>query len=142
MRPHILVLSVATLACVSACDLRPQSSYGFRLPDGDPDHGKQVFIEMQCASCHAIAGDETLREGVEPEMTVVIGGMATRVDTYGELVTSVINPSHRIARSYRNEEFSEDGGSKMRNYNDVLTVTEMIDLVAFLQDQYTEFPDY
>ncbi len=64
MRPHILVLSIATLACVSACDLRPQSSFGFRLPDGDPEHGKQVFIEMQCASCHAVAGDETLRKAL------------------------------------------------------------------------------
>ncbi|MEO1241035.1 MAG: c-type cytochrome [Pseudomonadota bacterium] len=142
MRPHIFVLSILALTCVNACDLSPRSSYGFRLPDGDPEHGKQVFMEMQCASCHAVADDKSLREGVEPEMTVVIGGMATRVDTYGELVTSVINPSHRIARNYRSDEFSEDGDSKMRSYNDVLTVTEMIDLVAYLQGQYTEFPDY
>ncbi len=30
----------------------------------------------------------------------------------------------------------------MRSYNDIMKVTEPIDLVAFLQAQYSEFPDY
>jgi len=142
MRVLSIMTSIAAASILGACDLTPDSSYGFRLPDGDPERGRQVFNDKQCASCHAIAGLESLRDGVEPEMTVEIGGMSTRVSTYGELVTSVINPSHRIARQYRDEAFSEDGESRMRNYNDVMTVTELIDLVAFLQDQYTEFPDY
>ena len=71
-------------------------------------------------------------------MTIAIGGMRTRIATYGELVTSVINPSHRVARRYRDE----TGDSPMRNYNEAMTVAELIDLVAFLQTQYTEFPDY
>ncbi|WP_428407782.1 c-type cytochrome [Hyphococcus sp.] len=112
------------------------------MPDGDAAAGRQVFIDKKCASCHVIDGMEALREGLEVENTVPIGGMKTTVDTYGQLVTSVINPSHRIARAYRSEAYSEDGESKMRNYNDELTVSELIDLVAFLQAQYTEFPDY
>ncbi|MHA7871331.1 MAG: c-type cytochrome [Hyphococcus sp.] len=138
---HALFLLAAGLA-LAGCDLSPKSSYGFKLPDGDPEAGRQVFVDKQCASCHAIAGYEALRDGVDPEMTVMIGGMSTRIDTYGELVTSVINPSHQIARRYKEETFSTDGESNMRNYNDVLTVSELIDLVAFLQAQYTEFPDY
>ena len=34
-----------------------------------------------------------------------------------------------------------DGVSRMRNYNDVMTVDELINLVAFLQAQY-ELTDY
>ncbi len=137
-----LALLPMLIFALAGCDYSLKSSHGFRLPDGDPDKGREVFLDKHCGSCHAIAGQEALREGVEPEMTVMIGGMQTKVDTYGQLVTSVINPSHKIAGSYRSEEFVEDGVSKMRNYNDVMTVSELIDLVAFLQAQYSEFPDY
>ena len=133
---------VAPLLFIAGCDQGPKSGQGFRLPDGDPDQGKLVYVDKQCSSCHVIEGLETLRDGVEVEMTVPIGGMVSKVDTYGQLVTSVINPSHKIARAYRSEAFSEDGESKMRNYNDVMTVSELIDLVAFLQAQYEEFPTY
>ncbi|PQA87795.1 c-type cytochrome [Hyphococcus luteus] len=142
MKPQSAAALAAPFLFLAACDLSPESSHGFRLPDGDAQAGRQVYIDKQCASCHAIEGMEDLRDGVEPEMTVAIGGMTTRVDTYGQFVTSVINPSHKIAQGYRSEEFAEGGVSNMRNYNDVLTVSELIDLVAFLQDRYSEFPDY
>ena len=62
----------------------------------------------------------------------------TRIQTYGELVTSIINPSHRLARGYAVEEIaSEEGESEMKNYNDVMTVSELIDLVTFLQSHYS-----
>ncbi len=136
----LLCLAAASIA-LAACDLRPTSSYGFRLPDGDATRGQAVFIEKQCGACHTIAGMDALRTDVEVERTVPIGGQQTRIATYGELVTSIINPSHNIARKYR-DEFSVDGESVMRSYNDTMTVSELIDLVAFLQDQYEEFPDY
>lgn len=138
---QIISISASLFALVS-CDLRPQSAYGFRLPDGDASIGQAVYVDKGCASCHSIVAKQELRDGVTPEMTVEIGGMQTRVSTYGELVTSVINPSHDIARKYRSDEYALDGQSRMVNYNDVLTVSELIDLVAFLQDQYSEFPDY
>jgi hypothetical protein len=79
---------------------------------------------------------EGLRDGLTPEMSVELGGQTTRIATYGELVTSVINPSHRLAKGYPAEDISVDGKSRMRNYNDELSVSELIDLVAFLQEQY------
>lgn len=140
--PRLVASGMALAFAVAACEAGPKSGRGFRLPDGDPLAGRVVFETKACASCHAIAGMDELRAGVEPEMTVVIGGMTTRIASYGELVTSVINPDHRIARIYRDETFTDDGESRMRNYNDVMTVSELIDLVAFLQAQYEEFPDY
>jgi hypothetical protein len=73
---------------------------------------------------------------------VTLGGEVTRVKTYGELVTSIINPSHRLARGYPTEEVSAAGESLMAlaYLNDVMTVQQLIDLVAFLQARYEVRP--
>ncbi|MGI9284173.1 MAG: c-type cytochrome, partial [Pseudomonadales bacterium] len=104
--------------------------------DGDVARGQQAFSKFKCNDCHSVAGLDELREGVEPVMTVPLGGETTRINTYGELVTSIINPSHKISKNHPSTQVEENGQSIMRNYNDVLTVTEMINLVAFLQAQY------
>tara|TARA_B100000678_G_scaffold95898_1_gene80184 strand:+ start:12501 stop:12929 length:429 start_codon:yes stop_codon:yes gene_type:complete len=133
----------ALFVTLSACDMSPDSAYGFRLPEGDAEVGKAVFEEKQCATCHIIGAFPELRDNMtDPEMNVAIGGLQTRIATHGELVSAVINPSHKIARGYKREPYVEDGQSAMRTVNEQLTVAELIDLVAFLQDQYEEFPDY
>ena len=72
--------------------------------------------------------------GYEPY--VELGGPVTRVKTYGDLVTSIINPSHKLADGYAEEAVSEDGESKMYVYNGYMTVQELVDLVSYLQPQY------
>ena len=67
---------------------------------------------------------------------VELGGQVTKVRTYGELVTSIINPSHRLAWGQPREQVSQDGESLMRVYNEVMTVQQLIDLVALLQSRY------
>ena len=57
--------------------------------------------------------------------------------TYGDLLTSVINPSHRISQAYLGEQVTTDGESRMRRYNDVMTVQQLVDIVTFLETQYT-----
>eukprot|EP00036_Acanthoecidae_sp_10tr_P001320 CAMPEP_0182931124 /NCGR_PEP_ID=MMETSP0105_2-20130417/27482_1 /TAXON_ID=81532 ORGANISM="Acanthoeca-like sp., Strain 10tr" /NCGR_SAMPLE_ID=MMETSP0105_2 /ASSEMBLY_ACC=CAM_ASM_000205 /LENGTH=73 /DNA_ID=CAMNT_0025069511 /DNA_START=1 /DNA_END=219 /DNA_ORIENTATION=- len=61
---------------------------------------------------------------------IPLGGSSGRITTYGELVTSVINPSHKLTRRQPVSMTSVDGESRMRNMNNVLTVQELIDLVA------------
>lgn len=130
----------AVVTTAVACDFGPTSSRGFRLPDGDVAAGRVVFIGKGCASCHSVVNDPDLRTDVDVEMTVSLGGVTYSVDTYGQLVTSIINPSHTIARS-AGDDGAENGVSAMRNYNDELTVSELIDLVAFVQAQYWELPE-
>ena len=135
-------LTVCVLICLagSAC-ADPTSGRGFTLPEGEVDRGKAVFAALDCSSCHSVSGHEDLRpDGFEAEMTVALGGETARIATYGELVTAIINPSHRLARGYSTEAVATDGASRMRNYNDVMTVDELINLVAFLQAQYELTP--
>lgn len=136
MRPLVIIGFGVVSFALSGCDVGPKSARGFRLPDGDAARGEKLFSDMGCPACHDVAGRPGLREGVDAQMTVVIGGPTPRIRNYGELVTSVINPSHEIARGYERNTVSTDGESLMRNYNDVMTVSEMIDIVAFIQRQY------
>ena len=137
IRQPIHLFSVIILSiCATACDTGPKSSMGFRLPDGNADVGKQLFVKLECNSCHTIPNLELAAPAEEGPVNVILGGPVARVKNYGQLVSSIINPSHKISRRYPKDEVSVDGESLMRIYNETMTVQELIDLVAFLQAQY------
>jgi hypothetical protein len=132
------VLLLFATSLLMACS-EYQESKGFSLPEGDPESGQLVFIEYRCIECHTLAGTEFTDEleDFEREIMVRIGGETTRVKSYGDLVTSIINPSHRLAKGYAVEDVIDaEGESRMRNYNEELNVRELIDLVAFLKSKY------
>ena len=137
MNAFRLLLALAVVGCLAGCAGDPKSGKGFTLPEGDAEQGQAVFAELRCYDCHSVAGVE-LPKAEEPEQTIVrLGGEVSRIRTYGELVTSIINPSHRLARSYAvGLETAEEAESPMKNYNDVMTVDQLIDVVAFLQAHY------
>ena len=133
----ILTVLLVSLVALGACDQEAKmSTKGFRLPDGNAEAGREVFLYMQCQQCHSIKGEQLpIIPGQEPPY-VELGGDVTRVMTYGTLITSIINPSHKLARGYAKEVVAEDGESKMYIYNDHMTVQEPIDIVMFLQPYY------
>lgn len=136
--PLAFVLILVFISWSAGCSPGPKSSKGFTLPDGDASHGEVLFTQYHCYECHTVAG-VTVPDSENPDETIVrLGGEVSRIKTYGELVTSIINPSHRLAKGYATEKVTTvDGDSKMKNYNDVMTVSELIDLVAFLQSHYS-----
>jgi len=123
-----------------SCDLGPDSPQGFSLPQGDDDKGLVVLTKYQCLACHHINGIEPAAGINNPDLNIRLGGESSKVTTYAELVTSVINPSHKLARGYLLSTVSADNESKMRNFNDVMTISELVDLVAFLQPNYKLVP--
>ncbi|QDT02152.1 hypothetical protein K227x_05230 [Rubripirellula lacrimiformis] len=137
----VLIIPIALLmlaACGCAPD--PKSGRGFSLPEGDPVRGQQLFSELQCAACHTVDGVE-FDQPQNPDQTIVaLGGKKFVVVTYGELVTSIINPSHRFAVHYTDDEIKDGDKSKMRTYNDELTITQLSDLVTFLESHYKVTP--
>lgn len=139
-RISILTLLLTSVLALSGCDEdRTMSERGFRLPEGDPMAGRETFLYMHCNQCHTIQGEELPAiPGFEP--FVELGGAVTRVRTYGELVTAIINPSHELADGYAKEVVSEDGKSKMYVYNGFMTVQELTDLVMYLQPHYDVVP--
>jgi len=139
-RISILTLLLTSVLALSGCDEdRTMSERGFRLPEGDAMAGRETFLYMHCNQCHTIKGEELPTiPGFEP--FVELGGSVTRVKTYGELVTAVINPSHKLAEGYAKDLVSEDGKSKMYVYNGFMTVQELTDLVMYLQPHYDVVP--
>ncbi len=125
------VLALALVWIATGCD--PQkSARGFRLPDGNIEKGKEAFVSLQCNTCHTVYG-ETFPAALK--FNIPLGGETPRIRSYGELVTSIINPSHVISGRYR-EELRQAKESPMTNFNETMTVAQLIDLVAFLQDRY------
>ena len=144
------VVLLFLVAVIVGCDGGPKSGKGFTLPEGDAERGQATFVALNCHACHTVSGVELPELKGEREVNVALGGEVTKIKTYGELVTSIINPSHRLAKGYLLEEIAnEEGESKMKNYNEVMTVEQLIDLVAFLQSHYelkeyepTDYPTY
>lgn len=130
------IVMTLLLFATSGCVPDPKSGEGFSLPEGDRQRGQETFAQLQCHACHTVAGVdfEKLEDLSEP--IIALGGETPRVRTYGDLVTSIINPSHRFALGYAEGEIKADGQSKMRIYNDEMTVTQLTDLVTFLQSHY------
>lgn len=129
-----------SLAAMSACVPAPTSGKGFTLPTGNAEAGQTAFVNLKCHACHAVKDLELPEIGSELDPKVELGGKVVRISTYGELVTSIINPSHKLARGYAEETIAADGESKMQNYNDAMTVQELTDLVTFLQSRYELVP--
>jgi L-cysteine S-thiosulfotransferase len=113
---------------------------GFALPEGDIARGREAFVALECHSCHSVADIDRVEAGSSPPIHVKLGGEVTRVKRYEDLVTSIINPSHRLSARFPEDMIAEiadeEGRSRMPNYNDVMTVQQLVDLVTFLQSEY------
>jgi sulfur-oxidizing protein SoxX len=131
---------VAILLAVASCDMAARSPQGFVLPEGNAENGQKLFISLGCTACHTVKDLDLPAPDANGPVTIVLGGGVTRVKSYGELVSSIVNPSHRLSRGFPKDVVSRDDESLMTVYNDVMTVTELIDVVAFLQSEYEVIP--
>jgi len=110
-------------------------SKGFVLPDGDKESGKATFLKFQCNNCHSVGDIEWV--GNDDKLYVELGGGVTFKKTYGSLVTAIIHPSHRIIKQYPGHDTAQPKGkSKMPNFNEAMTVQELVDIVSFLEGEY------
>jgi sulfur-oxidizing protein SoxX len=141
MKRILLTPLLLLLLILASCDFGPNTGRGFSLPEGNVEAGRATFVELECNRCHS-AGDIERVAGIEgSDLNVMLGGPITSVKTYGDLVTSVINPSHKISRRFNEQELTTgDNESKMVNYNDVMTVQQLVDIVTWLESEYKIIP--
>lgn len=124
------------LGFVSGCTHGEHPRNRFSLPDGDIARGQATFEKLKCTDCHTIPRIK-FESSVNPkEPTIALGGLKSKPTYYIDLVTSIINPSHRLPHGYRDDDITSNGISNMKNYNDEMTVTQLVDLVTFLETHY------
>ena len=112
----------------------------FSLPKGSPQAGRAAFAKFSCHSCHQVAGENFPKPVAEPPVPVSFGSASDlrSLPIYrmrAQLAESIVNPSHRVSPFLKNVRSGQ--GSRMADYTEVMTVRELIDLVAFLQEVYT-----
>ena len=114
---------------------------GFALPPGDAEEGKRTFVSLGCSQCHSVAGEIDLHPLGDLETHFELGGYVSKVRTYGDLVTSIINPDHKISVSHlQGVQTSTAGNSNMIEINSFMTVEELIDITSFLKETYKVVP--
>ncbi|MDJ0938344.1 MAG: c-type cytochrome [Woeseiaceae bacterium] len=139
MRYYLAIFAALGALALSGCAQKDESVLAeVYLPEGDAERGKAAFVSLGCVSCHSVVGAELPEPEVAGPVRVLLGSRTGRVRSYGDLVTSIVNPSHRQPGRYlqQPDTVPEDSASIMTAYNDVMTVTELTDLVAFLQTHY------
>jgi sulfur-oxidizing protein SoxX len=142
-----LLLLAATAMLLTACRTYPDYSGDFRfpVPRGDINRGQQSFVEMGCNLCHTVDGVELPDNSRLRPVTVVLGGDLVFAKTYGDLVTSIINPDHVISDRWLEQlppSTRREVDSSPMYVNPDLKVTELIDIVAFLNSRYRLLPGY
>lgn len=98
-------------------------------PAGDATRGREVFARLACFACHKIAGEKfPPSSGLGPDLTGAGGHHPA-----GYLLESIINPNAVVVegRGYTDP----DGKSIMPDYSARLSVSELIDLVAYLKSR-------
>ena len=109
-------------------DHQTPTGWQFAWPQGDPVNGREVFVKLECYSCHEAKGEQFPAPGGEvgPELSVM--GPLHDAAYFAE---AIINPTAVVEKGKGYE--AADGASKMPSYNDLVTVQEVIDLVAYLK---------
>jgi hypothetical protein len=138
-----MLLAAVAVCCLLALGTSckgSKSGRGFRLPDGNVDQGRVAFVQLGCNQCHSVKGVELAKPAVLGPVQVQLGGEVLRVKTYGQLVTSIVNPNHVVSGQHR-AKLGDSG--RMPDFRNKMTVTQMIDIVAFLHSTYTKiYPEY
>lgn len=100
----------------------------FFLPRGNPDAGKKAFKDLQCMTCHNVAGaaEFSSGSGLGPEL-----GPKQADYTAGWIANSIVSPSHTIALEA--EDKGDEAPSLMGDFTEKMTVRQMIDLTAYIK---------
>jgi len=103
----------------------------FTLPEGDPRAGRDAFVAMKCFTCHDVAGETfPAHKRDVGEVGPGLAGMGGHhpAEYFAE---AILNPNSVVVlgEGYT----SADGLSRMPDYNDTLTVRQLLDLVAYLK---------
>lgn len=144
------------LLCFAACS-PPGTSHPdmvhLLLPQGDAAAGARAFSDLGCVTCHKLSAGPSLSAPVADRPGPELGDSALAGLSRGAIATALIAPAHVNAEDHelwtdRGEHQSVWLGpgqqppdqtpprhvSRMRDYRNVMTVQQLCDLIALLQN--------
>jgi mono/diheme cytochrome c family protein len=124
-------LLLAVLALAIGAVAQEADSVTLTLPAGDPQAGREAFVELSCSSCHRVAGAKGLPTPTSANPGQTLGHYQAEKGA-AMLGMSIFDPSHEISATVRER---EDELSPMPDFTRVMTVRQFLDLIAFLQSQ-------
>lgn len=141
-----LFLGSLILLSLTNCATNPDYATQFRFPIewGDIAEGQAAFVNLECNQCHTVSGVELAPyEGSSP-VVLELGGTIVYAKTYADLVTSIINPDHVVSDEYLSTlpRDMRKGSTTIMPFKDQMTVTQLIDLVIFLNSRYVLLDGY
>jgi uncharacterized protein involved in high-affinity Fe2+ transport/mono/diheme cytochrome c family protein len=108
------------------------SGWKFTLPSGDPAKGRQVFTDLECYKCHRVEGAGFPPSGGDgksgPDLTRM--GAHHPAEYFAE---SILSPNAILVEGPG--WLGPDGKSIMPSYAESLSVSQLVDLVAFIRSQ-------
>lgn len=139
-----IVTVLATAALGTGCTTYP--TFGFPAEQGDIEAGRGAFLAHGCNRCHSVAGVSLPEFPGASSPLIELGGETSSIKAYSELVTSIINPNHRISERYREQLTQRTRGpleTQMTTAHiETMTIRQLINLVAFLDSRYVLVGDY
>jgi hypothetical protein len=102
------------------------------VPPGDARAGREIFVKLECYKCHEVKGERFPHAAKGPgEAGPNLTGMGTHHPP-AYFLEAILNPNAVIVTGPGHT--GPDGLSIMPDYRESLTVAELIDLVAYMQD--------
>jgi hypothetical protein len=134
MLKRLTFIGLASLTLVGCTPTGPDAFEvtSMVLPQGHPEAGRQAFADLGCTSCHTVSWEKDLPDPVSAIRGPDLDPGLNRL-TSGSVASSIIAPSHTVSAEVR--AMSEDTRSPMGNYNEAMSVQQMIDIVAYLHSQ-------
>jgi sulfur-oxidizing protein SoxX len=134
-----LAAAVVLAGALAAC--APNTALIVHFPLGNVQRGREAFVALECNACHRLEGAELTPPPSPSSISVALGGHTPRIETYGDLITAIVNPSHRLARSYRAAAGRGSPSPMTAEFlNDVMTTQQLVDIAAFLHTEYDYIP--
>lgn len=150
-RPLLALLAVSLIACGSEHE---GQTVRMLLPAGDPAVGREAFVQLQCATCHAVSGVQGLPAPDHGDLGAPDLGSSLAGQGRGQIASSIVAAEHVDSR--RVELWSDWTGAqriwlgpaplsppprdptpapaRMSDYRSAMSVEQLCDLVAFLEE--------
>lgn len=134
MSPSLLVAALSLV--LAGCGRNVKSTTAFHLPPGDAELGRVAFLALKCHACHTVKGVELPAPVIAPENVIALGGEVVRSRTYGDLLSAIVHPNDRLSDKMPPALRVRTEKSPMPAVNEVMTVAQLVNLIAFLQPKY------